>query len=64
VRRSIGVTASFTVINCMIYVGKTVSPVVKMLMETLDGSSRADDCVTVGQALAILCQYLHTQVFH
>lgn len=48
----------------LLLIGKTVSPVVKTLMETLlDGSSRVvDDVVTVGQALAILCQDFQTQV--
>lgn len=50
----------------LLLVGKTVSPVVKTLMETLtDGSSRVvDDVVTVGQALAILCQDFHAQISH
>ena len=46
----------------LLLIGKTVSPVVKMLMETLDGGARGDDSVTVGQALAILCQDFQTQV--
>jgi hypothetical protein len=33
-----------------------------MLMDTLDGASRGDDSITVGQSLAILCQDFHTQV--
>ena len=46
-------------------IGKTVSPLVKALIETLDaasGSRIVDDTTTVGQALAILCQDFQTQV--
>ena len=47
----------------LLLIGKTVSPVVKTLMETLDGSSRVvDDVISVGQALGILCQDFQTQV--
>ena len=40
----------------LLLIGKIVSPVVKTLMETLDGgaSRSVDDVVTVGQALGIL----------
>lgn len=45
--------------------GKTVSPVVKALMETLDTNSRiAEDVLTVGQALSILCPDFHSQIAH
>ncbi len=42
-----------------------MSPIVKTLMETLDGSNRvAEDVLTVGQALSILCPDFHTQIAH
>lgn len=44
-------------------IGKTVSPVVKTLMDTLENTPRyTDDTVTVGQALGILCQDFQMQV--
>ena len=47
----------------LLLLGKTVSPIVKTLMETLDTSNRvSDDIITVGQALSILCQDFHTQI--
>jgi hypothetical protein len=48
----------------LLLIGKTVSPVVKALMDTLDqGSGRAvEDVPTVGQVLSILCQDFKTQI--
>jgi hypothetical protein len=48
----------------LLLIGKTVSPVVKALMDSVEqGTGRAvDDVLTVGQALAILCQDFKTQV--
>ena len=46
-------------------IGRTVSPVVKVLLESIgDGGSRgfSDDCATVGQCLAILCDDFKTQI--
>ena len=44
----------------LLLIGKTVSPIVRTLMDTLvDGSSSSraiDDVISVGQGLAILCQ--------
>ena len=50
----------------LLLIGKTVSPVVKTLMDTLDsGVTRPnDDSITVGQALAILCQDFTQQIAH
>eukprot|EP01038_Epipyxis_sp_PR26KG_P008133 gene8133-11011_t len=49
----------------LLLIGKTVSPVVKTLMDTLDVSNRtAEDVLTVGQALSILCQDFHSQISH
>lgn len=42
-----------------------MSPIVKTLMETLDSSNRvAEDVLTVGQALSILCPDFHSQIAH
>eukprot|EP01035_Chromulina_nebulosa_P017063 gene17063-22575_t len=48
----------------LLLIGKTVSPVVRTLMETLDSSAsnRIDEGVTVGQALSILCQDFNLQI--
>jgi hypothetical protein len=47
----------------LLLIGKTVSPLVKALIETLEQGSRiVDDSTNVGQALAILCQDFQTQV--
>jgi hypothetical protein len=48
----------------LLLIGKTVSPVVKTLMETLEGATSrvVDDVISVGQALQILCQDFQTQV--
>ena len=50
----------------LLLIGKTVSPVVRTLMDTLvdgAGSSRTiDDVISVGQGLAILCQDFQIQV--
>lgn len=50
----------------LLLIGKTVSPVVRTLMDTLiDGSSNnrtGDDVISVGQALAILCEDFKMQV--
>ena len=52
----------FNLIKCS---GKTVSPIVKTLMETLESAHRvAEDVLTVGQALAILCPDFHSQIAH
>lgn len=42
-----------------------MSPIVKTLMETLENANRAaEDVLTVGQALSILCPDFHTQIAH
>mmetsp|Transcript_10019 Transcript_10019/g.15147 ORF Transcript_10019/g.15147 Transcript_10019/m.15147 type:complete len:1253 (+) Transcript_10019:82-3840(+) len=48
----------------LLLIGKTVSPVVKALMDALEqGSGRPmEDVATVGQVLAILCQDFRTQI--
>lgn len=48
----------------LLLIGKTVSPIVRTLLETLDTSSQpiADDVISVGQALSILCQNFHKQI--
>lgn len=49
----------------LLIIGKTVSPVVKTLLDTLEisGMNRVvDDAVTVGQALSILCDNFQSQV--
>jgi hypothetical protein len=47
----------------LLLIGKTVSPLVKALIETLEQGGRiVDDSTNVGQALAILCQDFQTQV--
>ncbi len=48
----------------LLLIGKTVSPVVKALMDSLDqGTGRSyDESMTVGQALSILCQDFKTQI--
>ena len=48
----------------MLLIGKTVSPVVRTLMETLEQARNPDDATSVGQALAILCTSFHAQVEH
>jgi len=49
----------------LLLIGKTVSPIVKTLMETLDTANRLpEDVLTVGQALSILCPDFHTQIAH
>ena len=49
----------------LLIIGKTVSPVVKALLDTLETSGMnrvVDDAVTVGQALSILCENFQSQV--
>ena len=50
----------------LLLIGKTVSPVVRTLMDTLvdgaSGSRTIDDVISVGQGLAILCQDFQVQV--
>lgn len=47
------------------FLGKTVSPIVKTLMETLENTNRvAEDVLTVGQSLSILCPDFHSQIAH
>lgn len=49
----------------LLLIGKTVSPIVKALMETLDTSSRvADEDINVAQALQILCHDFNLQISH
>lgn len=57
---------SFEKTIILLLIGKTVSPIVRTLMDTLvDGSSSArsiDDAISVGQGLAILCQDFNMQI--
>lgn len=46
----------------LLLIGKTVSPVVKALIDNVDQLSTREDVVTVGQALAILCPDFTTQI--
>ena len=47
------------------FLGKTVSPLVKTLMESMDANMRSpDDVLTVGQTLSILCQDFNSQISH
>lgn len=47
----------------LLLIGKTVSPVVRTLIETLDQTTRVvDESVNVGQALNILCQDFTMQI--
>ena len=47
----------------LLLIGKTVSPLVKTLMDTLEQGSRyAEDMANVGQVLSILCQDFRTQI--
>lgn len=50
----------------LLLIGKTVAPIVKTLLDTLDtGHTRmADDSITVGQALSILCHDFNLQIAH
>lgn len=50
----------------LLLIGKTVAPIVKTLLDTLDtGHTRmADDSITVGQALSILCHDFNLQISH
>jgi hypothetical protein len=47
----------------LLLMGKTVSPLVKALMDTLEQGGRyAEDMANVGQVLSILCQDFRTQI--
>ena len=49
----------------VLVIGKTISPIVRTLIETLEQSRTADlEATTVGQALGILCQDFQTQLVH
>ena len=46
----------------LLLIGKTVSPLVKTLMDTLESGGRFEDMANVGQVLSILCQDFRTQI--
>ena len=50
----------------VLLVGKTISPVVRGLMDQLDASpvQRMDETITVGQLLSIFCHGFREQVAH
>eukprot|EP01039_Chlorochromonas_danica_P002363 gene2363-2594_t len=50
----------------LLLIGKTVSPIVRTLLETLDAATAqhmTDDVINVGQALAILCHSFNDQIY-
>lgn len=49
----------------VLLIGKTVSPLIKALMESLSSSARMpEDVITVGSTLSILCQDFNSQIGH
>jgi hypothetical protein len=46
----------------LLLIGRTVSPVVRTLIDALDSSSVRTDDLSVGQALSILCQDFASQI--
>lgn len=48
----------------LLLIGATVSPIVRTLLDNMEGGAQGDTTISVGQVLSILCQDFNSQIAH